>query len=192
MTMRTMIFFALMSISAFTTCAQTNTFLTNDVIIGNRNVCFAIKDYRSTNGDKEIFSERLLSWILHNPTTNYANVHWQKLEQTFSVKLFDSQRQEVPLTDYGKEMNSGPRPLPTTGSIHFIGLQPGQTEVMDFTSIDRLFRFPKPGEYIFEARYWYIEIGSHGRWKLSEPVRLKVINRAIAKASMDATNRPSH
>lgn len=180
------IFSALTNISALSAIADADTALTNDVAIGNRHLCFIIEDHNSTNGSREVSSEKPLSWILHNPTTNYANVHWQKLDWTFSLRLLDNQGHEVSLTDYGKEMNSGPKPFPATASIHLIGLQPGQTAVMDFTSIDKLFKIPNPGEYIFEARYWYIEIGSNGKWKLSDPVRLKVIKRPLGQRMRQA------
>ena len=175
---------------AVAVCGQTNTLLTNDVVIGNRNLSFSIEDYGNTNGAREVFSDSRLSWVLHNPTEKYSRVHSEGLERTFSLKLFDNQGHEMSLTDYGKGMNSGPFPLPKTGSIHFIGLPPGDVSVRDFSSIDKLFQIPKPGDYTFEARYWYIEIGP-GQWKLSDPVRLTVIKRPDKNANVGMTNAPS-
>jgi hypothetical protein len=183
--------FVLISALTLAVVAQTNIFLTNDIAIGNRNVWFIIKDYGSTNGDKTVFADKPLNWILYNPTEKFGNVHWQSLERTFSLKLFDSQAHEVPLTDYGKEMNSGPRPLPATGSIHMIPLPPKDVSVRDFPSIDQLFQIPKPGDYIFEARYWYRD-ATKKEWTLSDPARLKVIKQAREKMDAEITNASSH
>ena len=173
---------------AFTAHPQTNILLTNDVAIGNRNISFTIKNYSSANGEKEVLADDSLSWILRNPTDKDGKVHWEGMNHTFSLRLFDGQGNEMALTDDGKQMNSGPLPLPKTGSIHLMGLPPGGTKVMDFPALTNLFLFPKPGGYTFEARYWYIENGSHEQWKLSEPVRLKVIELPTESKSVVSTN----
>ena len=162
--MKTIVCLILASVT-FSAFTQTNTLLTNDIAIGNRNVSFSIRDYSNTNGETEVLSNDALSWILRNTTDKDGKVHWEGIEHTFSVKLFDAQGHEVMFTDYGKQMNSGPFPLPKTGSIHLIGLSPNKVSVRDFPPIDKLFQIPKPGDYTFEARYWYIEIGT-GKWRL--------------------------
>ena len=183
--MKTILIFCPTLLVSLTMYAQTNGSLTNHVPIGNRGISFTISDETKSQSesvwffDKEILSDASLRWILHNPTTNHANVHFQGINHTFSLKLFDERGHEVPLTTDGTNMILGP--IVNTnhiiaGNVRFIGLSPGDIEVMDFPSVDKLFEIPHPGGYVLEARYWYRDLVVRpSKWQLSEPIRLKVI-----------------
>lgn len=180
--------------------AQTNMPLANHVLIGNKGVCFSITDEGYTGStnltnwffDKQIFADAPLHWILDNATNKHEAFVFQRIQHTFSVNLLDTNGNEVPLTDYGQKMNSGPiiHHWPIAASVHMIGLQPGKVDDMDFPALRNLFFIPSEGDYTFEARYWYIPIGSGSKWQLSDPVRLKVIKRPDKRTDGGVTNTP--
>jgi|ERR1035437_3186710 hypothetical protein len=196
--MRITFYLPLLAISTFVAHAQVDVALTNHVPLRNRGLSFSISDGSKQDdiarfSTKEVFSDVRLVWALDNTAEKEIGIRSPGVQPTtFLLRLFDNAGKEVPLTEFGKYISGGPRTNHVTvaESIHFIRLSPGQTSIQYFYRIDWLFQIPKPGDYTFEARYWYIEIAPR-QWKLSDPVRLKVIKRPDKNANVGMTNAPS-
>lgn len=139
-----------------------------------------------------MFADVPLYWILSNVTNRHSGLVYQGMEHTFSLKLFATSGVEIPLTEYGKRMNVGPHPWGLANSVHLLGLNNGEFELRNFPALTNFFQIPRAGEYLFEARYWYLpnNAGLSG-WQLSEPVRLEVIKRPDKITSSEVTNAPS-
>jgi len=185
------IYFTLAFAVALSCGAQTNPLFTNHVPIGNRGLSFTITDETNSNhamwfSDTYLFSDVPLYWILDNTTNVDAKMHFDGFHHAFALKLFDQNGNEMPLTDFGKKMVSGPPAYDDVASdIHFIGLSQGLVDKMDFPRIDTLFEMPKPGEYVFEARYWYQPLDKKiWSWELSDPIRLKVEKKSMSASLM--------
>jgi hypothetical protein len=189
-------------ICSLNTGAQTKATLTNHILIGNRNLYFSISDEIAEKTptarffDEQVFADAPLFWVLHNQSTNYANVHFQGLDHTFEFKLTNAKGEELPLTDHGRRLNSGPilhTNRPIASSIHFISLVSQQVDVRNIPAVEKMFKIPKSGTFLLEVRYWYRDMAFKD-WRLSDPVRLKVTNRHLEKTSAlissTPTNRP--
>jgi hypothetical protein len=176
----TCLFFALILIK---THAQTNLTLTNHIVIGNSGICLSIANQVP---DKEVMANSPLYWILDNTTSNqFTSVCFIGMEHAFSTKLFDSQGHIVPLTDYGTQMNSGP-----VVTNHLYTSHRTFQGVRDFPSVEKLFRISASGAYILEVRYWYWDYWTktNKQFRLTDPVRLKVIKRPDKVINVGITN----
>jgi hypothetical protein len=174
------------SIILFAALARSDTLLVNHVEINGKGIRFTLTDEPfagATNwskqfSDDQIFADAPLFWILQNTTNKDAVLVDQGIQHTFSLKLFDFRGDEIPPTDYGKWMNSGPviPHKPVAASVHLMRLSPGQINDMTFPALTNVFRFSDAGQYTFEARYWFMN-NTITNWQLSAPVRIKVIKR---------------
>lgn len=164
-----------------------NEFITNHVALLNKSIYFSLSGadldnnftLQDVQSNKEISTDRQLHWILENKGTNYENLMYLGMTNSFEFNLFDTNGNKIVKTARGKAMSMGPKSLVKPQDNDYVrveGFKPGQVFVRDFPKLDELFIISSDGAYIIELRYW-CWIPSEKKFILSNPVKVRALKK---------------